>query len=195
MFSIHLKLIHQPTVSDQLNVLCAHYGTDITDVYHGESTIAASLISTQEQNLESEDFFLEFDDTNKKLIENVKCEAKKKLNLGQLKQVEMYEYVTANRPPSSGVYSRMCMDGCLHRYPNSMKLFKLSLLIPPTTSGVERGFSVMNLLVSPLRATLNERNVDRLMRICLDGPEKFNEDELEQLVINFKNSTTRRISL
>ena len=53
----------------------------------------------------------------------------------------------------------------------------------------------MNLLVSPLRTTLNENNVDRLMQMCLDGPEKFNYKQLEQMVDNYKNSAPRRISL
>ena len=64
----------------------------------------------------------------------------------------------------------------------------------PSTSGVERAFSIMNLLVSPLRTTLNENNVDRLMQMCLDGPEKFYYKQLEQIVDNYKNSAPRRIS-
>ena len=59
----------------------------------------------------------------------------------------------------------------------------------------ERGFSVMNILVSPLRATLNENNVDRLMRICLDGPDKLSDHQLEQLVDNFRDAAPRRIVL
>ena len=85
--------------------------------------------------------------------------------------------------------------GALVHFPYTMKLHSLSLLIPPSTYGVERAFSVMNLLVSPLRTTLNENNVDRLMRMCLDGPDKFNDKQLEQIADNFKNSAPRRISL
>ena len=76
-----------------------------------------------------------------------------------------------------------------------MKHHSLSLLFPPLITGVERAFSVMNILVSPLRTTLNENNVDRLMRMCLDGPDKFNDKQLEQIKDNFKNSAPRRISL
>ena len=85
--------------------------------------------------------------------------------------------------------------GVLVRFANTMKFHSLSLLIPPSTSGVERAFSVMNLLVSPLRTTLNENNVDRLMRVCLDGLDKFNDKQLKQIVDDFKNSAPRRISL
>ena len=85
--------------------------------------------------------------------------------------------------------------GALVRFPNTMKLHSLSLLIPPSISTVERAFSVMNLPVSPLRTTLNENNVDCLMRMCLDGPDKFSDKQLEQIVDNFKNRAPRRISL
>ena len=44
-----------------------------------------------------------------------------------------------------------------------MKLLRLALLIPPSTSGVERGFSIMNLIVSRLRTSHRENNIDQLM--------------------------------
>ena len=53
----------------------------------------------------------------------------------------------------------------------------------------------MNLLVSPLRIILNENNADHLMRMFLDGPDKFSDKQLEQIVDNFKNSAPHRISL
>ena len=89
----------------------------------------------------------------------------------------------------------MCLDGCLSRYPNTMKLFKFALLIPPTTSEVERGFSAVNLLVSPLCTSLNDANVDRLMRICMVGSTNFSDNELEQMVDIFRDSNDRRIVL
>ena len=63
--------------------------------------------------------------------------------------------------------------GALVRFPNTMKLYSLSLLILPSTSGVEQAFSIINLLVSPLWTILNENNVDHLMWMCLDGPDKL----------------------
>ena len=69
------------------------------------------------------------------------------------------------------------------------------MLIPPTTSEVERGFSTMNLLVSPLHTSSNDANVDRLMRICIDGLTNFSDNELEQMVDIFRDSNDRRIVL
>ena len=85
--------------------------------------------------------------------------------------------------------------GALVRFPNTMKLHNLSLLILPSISGVERAFSVINLLVPPLRTPFNESNADRLMQMCLDGPDKFNNKQLEQILHNFKNSAPCRVSL
>ena len=92
-------------------------------------------------------------------------------------------------------YTPLCDTGCLMRYPQTMKLFKFSLLIPPSTSGVERGFSAMNLVVSPLRTTLNQLCINRFMQIAINGPESFNERDMEKLVDNYKNNGNRRISL
>ena len=65
-----------------------------------------------------------------------------------------------NQPTPGDVYSAMCLDGCLCRYPNTIQLFKFTLLILSTTSEVESGFSTMNLLVLPIRISLNDANVD-----------------------------------
>ena len=75
-----------------------------------------------------------------------------------------------------------------------MRLFRLALLIPPSTSNVERGFSAMNLLCSPLR-TLNEDSLDRFMRISLNGPAKLDDDTYNRFVTTFKNSGKRHIEL
>ena len=104
----------------------------------------------------------------------------------------MQLYITSNMPSSNDIYMQLVKAGALVHFPNTMKLHSLSLLILPSNSGVERAFSIMNLLVSPLRTILN---VDRLMQMCLDRPDKFNDKQLEQMVDNFKNSAPCRISL
>ena len=76
-----------------------------------------------------------------------------------------------------------------------MKLLRLELLILPSTSWVERGFSFMNLLVSSLGKSLSENNIDRLMRICLDGLKFLSEEQLEKLIEIYKVNAPRGISL
>ena len=94
-------------------------------------------------------FFSEFDDMKKQAIDNLKKEAKSLLTTQKLKQANMEEFLAITIQPQV-TYILRC-DGCLSRYPNTVKLFKSALLILPTTSHVERSFSTMNLLVSPLR--------------------------------------------
>ena len=76
-----------------------------------------------------------------------------------------------------------------------MKLLRLALLILPSTSWVERGFSFMNLLVSSLGKSLSENNIDRLMRICLDGLKFLSEEQLEKLIDIYKDNAPRGICL
>ena len=94
------------------------------------------------------------------------------------------------------MYKFLAADGTLQNCSNIAILFKISLLIPPSTSNVERGFSVMNLICIPLRSSLNEQNLDRFMRICINGPEKLNDDMLNELIQDFeKANDNRRLEL
>ena len=74
----------------------------------------------------------------------------------------------------------MCSEGSVRNFPNNMKLLRLALLIPPSTSGVKHGFSIMNLLVLPLHKSLSKNNIDQIMHICLDGPKFLIEKQIEK---------------
>ena len=89
----------------------------------------------------------------------------------------------------------MCSKGSVHNLVNNMKLLRLALLIPPSTLGIERGFSIINFLVSRFRKTHSENNIDQLMHICLDGPEFLSEEQLEKIIDIYKDNAPRRISL
>lgn len=64
----------------------------------------------------------------------------------------------------------MCSEDSALNFPNNMKLLRLALLISPSNSGVERAYSIMNLLVSTLHKSLYENNINQLMPIYLDEP-------------------------
>ena len=53
----------------------------------------------------------------------------------------------------------------------------------------------MNLLVSPIRATLNDAIVDTLMDTFIDGSTNFSDNELEQMVDVFRDSNDKRTVL
>ena len=84
------------------------------------------------------------------------------------------------------VYKFLAADGTLTNCSNIAILFKISLLIPPSTSNVERGFSVMNLIHMPPRSSLSEHNLDRFM--CNNGPKKLNNNMLDELIQDFKKA-------
>ena len=130
-------------------------------------------------------FVIEFNETFEKLKANVLEEASRTLRLNQLKREEIESYIAQHRPIPEGIYSTMCFDGYQRQISETMKLFKFALLIPPSTANVERGFSTMNLLISPLRTSLGKKNLDRMMRLCLDGPEKLSDETVEKLINTF----------
>ena len=122
--------------NEQMEILLNHYGKDITDVLNNHSNSAQSLVSIPQQHLEQEKFFEEFDDTAADLLANVKRFARRKLNCGEMSQEQMQLYITSNTP-SSNIYIQLVKAGVLIRFPNTMKSHRLSLLIPPSTCGVE----------------------------------------------------------
>ena len=76
-----------------------------------------------------------------------------------------------------------------------MKLSKFSLLIPPSTSGIERGFSAINLILTPLRTNLNQVKINRFMPTSINGPGRFTVTQMEQVLDKYKNDWKCRISL
>ena len=55
--------------------------------------------------------------------------------------------------------------------------------------------SAMNLIVTPLRTNLNQANINRFMRISINGPDYFTDTQMEQLLDKYKNDDKRCISL
>ena len=71
-------------------------------------------------------------------------------------------------------------------------MFKASLLISPSTSNVQQGFSIINLICTSLHSSLSESNLDRFIRIWINGPEKLNDNMLKELIQDFKKSNDNR---
>ena len=109
-------------------------------------------------------------------------EANSKVRLNQLKLEEMESYIAQHRPIPEDIYSTICFDGYQGQFLETGKLFKFALLIPPSTANVERVFSTINLLISPLHTSLVKKNLDRMMRVCLEGPEKLSDKTVEKLI-------------
>ena len=117
-----------------------------TTFNQGDSTTAEAVISTLEQEGEFQDFFCTFDEVVKDLNDQAKQQAQQKFLKVEIKQKDIHEYLNTIKLALSEKYSKMCSEGSAQNFPN-MKLLRLALLIPPSTSVIERGCSIMNLLV------------------------------------------------
>ncbi|KAH3887228.1 hypothetical protein DPMN_011244 [Dreissena polymorpha] len=67
-------------------------------------------------------------------------------------------------------------------------------IIPTSTAVVERGFSTIHLLCSPLRSTFTQTKLTHLMFIRIEGLD-LNDKTLEELCDAFKNRKQRKIML
>lgn len=69
-----------------------------------------------------------------------------------------------------------------------IKLFKFLLLIPPSTANVERGFSVLTLLVTKLPSSISPQNINQLMCLVISGPDQMLDEIWKLLIDNFRDS-------
>jgi len=69
------------------------------------------------------------------------------------------------------------------------------LLIPASTAPVERGFSLMNDLCTPLRSSLTQQSLDALMRICKEGRPRLSVDQLTDINEDFNSRKSRILAL
>ena len=173
---------------DLLKTFCDYYGTSINDSYKGQATTAAPIINSVHATSEFEDFMEAFDDTVSFLNKKLKKSAKQLV--GENNDSETY--IKTKRTTSANVYKCLAADGSLKQFINIAALFKTSLLIPPTTSNIKHGFSIINLICIPLRTSSSESNVDCFMQISINGPERFGETDIEKIVDIFKRTNDNR---
>ena len=82
-----------------------------------------------------------------------------------------------------------------NEYEELFRLFKSSLLITPSTANVERGFSVLTLMLSKQRNLLSLNSIDKIICLVLLGPQKFDDAMWEQLVDEYPDTKDRCIAL
>ena len=61
------------------------------------------------------------------------------------------------------------------------KIIEMTALIPLSTAEVERSFSLMNLITTPLRKRLTAENLGHCMRIC-KFPRSITETDYQQIL-------------
>lgn len=90
------------------------------------------------------------------------------------------------------IQHRFMTDQVLQQcFPSVKQLYELAMLIPPSTAVVERGFSLMNNILTPKRNRLSQRQLEGVMRIC-HTEVKLQSTDLEKLVDDFKGLKKRK---
>ena len=111
----------------------------------------------------------------------------------KLKAEDVETYKREHQLLPAHVYKAMSKN--THLYPDFTKLFKLSLLIPPSTANVEIGFSVLTMLHTKYRNSLSPNSLDKLMRLVLLGTPTLSDETWEGLVDRYDQRHERRIRL
>ena len=61
------------------------------------------------------------------------------------------------------------------------RILNIAALIPPSTAEVERSFSLMNLISTPLRKRLNQESLSHCMRIC-KFPRELTDSDYKEIM-------------
>ena len=88
--------------------------------------------------------------------------------------------------------SKIRQDDVLQQvFPAMTYLLLLSCLIPVSTACVERVFSLMNSLCTPLRVSMKQNTLDSLMKINFEGLQSLSPEQLKGAIDHFKTRKNR----
>ncbi|KAH3893012.1 hypothetical protein DPMN_017150 [Dreissena polymorpha] len=82
----------------------------------------------------------------------------------------------------------LCQD-----YPAMQYLIIVSHLVPTSTAVVERVFSLMTSVCSPLRTSLKQETLENLMRIVNSGQDQLTDAKLDTALAVFRNKKDRMV--
>ena len=92
------------------------------------------------------------------------------------------------------VISKLCCDSSWAViFPNISTLAKICRVIPVQTADVERTFSQLKLIKTRVRNRMNEKTLDALLRIAIEGPS-ISEFPISDAVKLWAAKKKRRIS-
>ena len=76
-------------------------------------------------------------------------------------------------------------------FPNTFSLFQILQVIPVGTATVERSFSDLKMIKTRLRNRLSDSNLDKLMKIGIEGPSTISDIDFEEIVDVFSKNKRR----
>ena len=93
------------------------------------------------------------------------------------------------------IISKLCTSSTLMAvYPNISTLAKICRVVPIHTADVERTFSQLKLVKTRTRNRMNERTLDSLLRVAIEGPDVSNFPVVEAVKLWAKKKN-RRLSV
>ena len=176
-----------------VQILVNFYGTEQVDEFQGQEPKVDGIIDKEEVMKDLPDFLLDSKDafqchnkkTNQAAADSKEKLTKKKKTADKIKK--MVETLIDKNSFTNPIW--YCIMVNKHEakvfYPNIiMSLLELCVIIPSSTAEVERGFTVMKLLCTRLRASMLPSTLDILMQICLCGDSLT----FEKVVDIYRNS-------
>ncbi|XP_033729688.1 uncharacterized protein LOC117318867 [Pecten maximus] len=166
---------------EALTVLCGHYGEPGEDIFQGHVTRCERDLDPDATEAEYCAFKHQI-----KIMKRMKARNPQPSNSNEGDQVNNL----------LSMFLKVSGDPVLQEsFPMMCKLLYLVNIIPASTASVERSFSQMALLKTPMRSRLSCKSINAIMRINIEGASTLTEYELEQLVQNFKLAKDRHLSL
>jgi len=93
-------------------------------------------------------------------------------------------------------FLRWFYSGSMPEYfPNLSVLLQIVAVLPVGSVSVERSFSVMKLIKTRLRNSISDDNMEWLMLIASEGPEKLTDEQADAILNRFRDLKPRRIAL
>ena len=177
-----------------IETLLNFYGTEKLPTFECNVNSAVPLFTAPDDVNQSASYFLEdFNLSLGKLERKRKEEVFCMIKDGKLSSLSVDKYKCEHPIPPDHIYKDMFSSH--EQYPQIIQVFKLSLLVPPSTANVERGFSILNLVHTKQRNRLAVNSLDRLLRLVLVGPQKLDDDTYEVLINKYRDKLPRRIEL
>ncbi|XP_033759500.1 uncharacterized protein LOC117341747 [Pecten maximus] len=165
---------------EALTVLCGHYGEPGEDIFQGHVTRCERDLDPDATEAEYCAFKHQI-----KIMKRMKARNPQPSNSNEGDQVNNL----------LSMFLKVSGDPVLQEsFPMMCKLLYLVNIIPASTASVERSFSQMALLKTPMRSRLSCKSINAIMRINIEGASTLTEYELE-LVQNFKLAKDRHLSL
>ena len=95
-----------------------------------------------------------------------------------------------------GICEVFRMNNYASLYPDIYNLFMLYLVVPIASAGAERSFSTLRRVKTWMRSTMSEDQLSSLAIMCIEREiVKHLEGNIEELVSQFANSSSRRLTL